>query len=337
MPTPAPALQAPDGGPLDLDALVEALSGQFAVSVGGKQAVRRTRLDTFDRRLRAAGLTLEHQTGSATERLVLSGPEVASTVVANVRNMTWPSLAGALPESPVRDAVAPVAGIRALLVVSDEKRRVRRLELRNEDEKTVARLELDEPAAASAGTAEISVQALRGYEDQARRATRLLQALGLKSVEDGGDRQPDEASSTAHIDRDAPATELLAMELGEFLGDARQPPRPARRSWTPSSCTTSASRCAGPGRRSSWDDPSCPRPCRVAGNQPSNGSACRDPWTSYQLGPHPPRWRGGSLLRMPTTLHRSPPTCDVGGRPSGGHSCAGSSPRGSSDWTATGK
>jgi CHAD domain-containing protein len=216
MPTPAPVLQAPDGGPLALDALVEALSRQFAVSVGGKQAIRRTRLDTFDRRLRAVGLTLEHQTGSAPERLVLSGPEVASTVVANVRNLRWPSLAGALPESPVRDAVAPVAGIRALLVVSDEKRRVRRLALRNGDEKTVARLELDEPAAASASTAEISVHALRGYEDQARRATRLLLGLGLKTVEDGGDRQSDAASPTAHIDRDAPATELLAMELGEF-------------------------------------------------------------------------------------------------------------------------
>jgi CHAD domain-containing protein len=225
MPTSAPSLQAPEGGSLDLDALVEALSAQFAVSVGGKQAIRRTRLDTFDRRLRSAGLTLEHQTRSATERLVLyffspggrSRSDVASTVAANVTKMTWPSLVGALPESPVRDAVAPVMGIRALMVVSDEKRRVRRLELRNEDEKTVARLELDEPAAASAAVAELSVHPLRGYEDQARRATRLLLGLGLKAVEEGSDRQPDDASSTAHVDRDAPATELLAMELSEFL------------------------------------------------------------------------------------------------------------------------
>jgi CHAD domain-containing protein len=216
MPTPAPALQTTDGGPIDLDALVEALSGQFAVSVGGKQTIRRTRLDTFDRRLRSAGLTLEHLTGSAPDRLVLSGPDVASTVVARVTDVVWPTLAGALPESPVREAVAPIAGIRALLVVSDEKRRVRRLELRNEDEKTVARLELDEPAAASGQPAQVSVHALRGYENQARRAARLLIGLGPKPVENGGDHQPDEASSAAHIDRDAPATELLAMELGEF-------------------------------------------------------------------------------------------------------------------------
>jgi CHAD domain-containing protein len=229
MPTPAPALQAADGGPLDLDLLVEALSAQFAVSVGGKQAVRRTRLDTFDRRLRSAGLTLEHEAGSATDRLVLyffspggrSGPDVASTVVANVTNLTWPSLSGALPEGPVREAVAPVAGIRALMVVSDEKRRVRRLELRNEDEKTVARFELNEPAATSAEPAQVAVHALRGYEDQARRATRLLIGLGLQPVEDGSDRQPDDASSTAHIDRDAPATELLATELSEFFAAMR--------------------------------------------------------------------------------------------------------------------
>jgi CHAD domain-containing protein len=221
MPTPPPALQAPEGGPLDLDALVEALSAQFAVSVGGKHTIRRTRLDTFDRRLRSAGLTLEHQTGSATDRLVLGGPDVASTVVANVTNVVWPALAGALPESPVREVAAPVAGIRALMVVSDERRRVRRLELRNEDEKTVARLELDEPAATSAAGAEVSVHPLRGYEDQARRATRLLLGLGLKPVENGGD-QPDEPSSTAHIDRDAPATELLAMELAEFHSAMRE-------------------------------------------------------------------------------------------------------------------
>jgi CHAD domain-containing protein len=222
MRTPAPALQAPDGGSLDLDALVDALSGDFAVSAGGKHVVRRTRLDTFDRRLRAAGLALEHETTTTSERLVLSGPGVASTVVAQVAGVTWPAHAAALPDSPVRDALAPVAGIRSLLVVSDEKRRVRRLELRNEDEKTVARLELDEPAAASTDRAVVTVHALRGYEDQARRATRRLIELGLQPVEDSVDPGSEGAPSTAHIDRAAPATELIAMELGEFLSAMRE-------------------------------------------------------------------------------------------------------------------
>ena len=220
MSTPPSALQAPDGGPLDLAALVDALSGDFAVSTGTRQVVRRTRLDTFDRRLHAAGLTLEHQVAPAGERLVLTGPPTASTVVAHVRDLRWPAHPAALPESPVRDAVAPVASIRALLVVSDEKRRVRRLELRNRDEKTVARLELDEPASTSTRPGQITVHALRGYEDQARRATRLLTDMGLQPVADIREPMAREAP-TVDTDRDAPATALIASELSEFLAAMR--------------------------------------------------------------------------------------------------------------------
>ncbi len=220
--TPVPALQAPDGSHLDLDALVDALSNEFAVSAGGKRLVHRTRLDTFDGRLRAAGLTLQHETTGSTERLVLTGPDVASTIVAHVTDLGWPALVGALPESPVRDAVAPVADIRALLVVADQRRRVRRLELRNKDEKTVARLELDEPTGASSDAAVVTVHALRGYEDQARRATRLLTGLGLRPAEEGDEPDSGPEVSTPTVERDAPATELIAMELGEFLSAMRE-------------------------------------------------------------------------------------------------------------------
>ena len=60
--------------------------------------------------------------------------------------LRWPAFADALPAGPVRDQVAAVAEIRALMVVDEEKRRIRRLELRNGDGKTVVRLEVDEPA-----------------------------------------------------------------------------------------------------------------------------------------------------------------------------------------------
>ena len=43
-----------------------------------------------------------------------------------------------------------MAGIRALMVVSDEKRRMSLLDLRNTDAKTVVRIELDEPVSAGA-------------------------------------------------------------------------------------------------------------------------------------------------------------------------------------------
>jgi CHAD domain-containing protein len=219
MSMPPPALQAPEGGPLDLAAIVDALSRDFTVSTGARKGVRRTRLDTFDHRLRAAGLTLEHQVAAGAEKLVLTGPDSASTVVAHVSGLRWPALVDALPESPVRDTVAAVASIRALMVASDEKRQVRRLDLCNRDEKIVARLELDEPGSASTRPAEATMHALRGYEDQARRATRLLTGIGLRPVADVDDDhdEPGEPPAAASSDRGALATALLATELGEFL------------------------------------------------------------------------------------------------------------------------
>jgi CHAD domain-containing protein len=222
MTSPSRALRAADGGPLDLEAVVGALSGDFAVAAGAKEVVRRVRLDTFDRRLRTAGLTLEYQTTASGERLVLGRPDVPTTVVVPVTSLQWPALADALPAGPVRDAVAPVTGIRALMVVSDEKRRVRRVELRNKDQKIVARLELDEPGAASTAPAELVVRTLRGYDDQARRATRLLTDLGLRSVEEAEDHVLDDEPSTGDIDRSAPANVLLAKALGEFLATMRE-------------------------------------------------------------------------------------------------------------------
>ena len=139
-------LQAADEGRLELDSIVDALAAKYEVAAGGKRLIRRTRLDTFDRRLRAAGLTLEHQIVASAEQLVLGRLDMSSPMAVPVKGLGWPSLAHALPSGPVRDAVIPVTGIRALMVVSDEKRHIQRLDLRNKDGKTVARVELDEPA-----------------------------------------------------------------------------------------------------------------------------------------------------------------------------------------------
>ncbi|MGZ4597829.1 MAG: CHAD domain-containing protein [Actinomycetes bacterium] len=221
MTMPPRVLQAADGGALDLAVVVDALAGEFAVSTGARRVVRRTQLDTFDHRLRAAGLALEHQGATSGERLVLSGTAVASPVVVQGTGLRWPAHAAALPAGPVRDAVAPVTGIRALMVISDEKRRVRWLELRNQDQKIVARVEVDEPGGGSSPRAELAVHTLRGYEDQARRAVRLLRGLGLRPGGPGEDVEPAVVSPTAGLDRDSPAALLLARQLGGFLATMR--------------------------------------------------------------------------------------------------------------------
>jgi CHAD domain-containing protein len=226
--SPSRALQAADDGPLELESIVAALSATFAVATGSKRLVRRRRLDTFDGRLRAAGLTLEHRltaVGDSGEQLVLGRPDGSPTVAVPVRDLRWPAPVEGLPPGPVRDAIAPVVGIRALMVSSDERRRMRRLELRNEDGKIVARIELDEPASPSAVAAEparLTVSSLRGYDDQARRADRLLVGLGLRRAEDGDGDRHGSAAETPVTDREVDARVLLAAALREFLVTMRE-------------------------------------------------------------------------------------------------------------------
>jgi len=209
-------------GQLEVDAIVDALSAKFAVDTGAKRLVRRERLDTFDRRLKAAGLALEQQTVASGIRLVLShldGPLNAEEPAPNLR---WPARADALPAGPVRDSVATVTGIRALMVISSERRRMRLLELRNEDGKTVVRVELDEPAAIGhdAAPSRLTVRSLRGYDQQARRATRLLTRIGLEAVEQ--EREPKPAPRPVGTERDAPANELLTNALSAYLATMRK-------------------------------------------------------------------------------------------------------------------
>jgi CHAD domain-containing protein len=225
---PTRALQAADGGRLELESIVSVLSGQFAVATGSKRLVRRRRLDTFDGRLRAAGLTLEHRLTAlpdSGEQLVLGRPDGLSTVAVPVKDLRWPAPADALPAGPVRDAVAPVIGVRALMVASDERRRMRRLELCNEDGKTVARVELDEPVSRSAVVEEparLTVSRLRGYEDQARRVDRLLASLGLREVEHGDRSGSGSVAEPPSADRDVDARVLLTTSLSDFLVEMRK-------------------------------------------------------------------------------------------------------------------
>jgi CHAD domain-containing protein len=219
--SPTRVLQAADGGPLELESIVEVLSAQFVVATGSRRLIRRRTLDTFDRRLRAAGLTLEHQITAGGERLML-GRADESTISVAVTDLRWPAHADVLPQGSVLDAIAPVIGIRALMVASEERRRLRRLELLNGDGKTVARVDLDEPASAAAAPAHVAVRRLRGYDDQARRADRLLGAIGMRAVERDGDQGPGPVPKNSGPDRSVAAAGVLSAALGDFLLTMRE-------------------------------------------------------------------------------------------------------------------
>jgi CHAD domain-containing protein len=221
MTIPIRALRAGDEGRIGIATIVTALSARYVVATASRQLVRRVCLDTFDRRLRTAGLTLEHQCTDSGERVVVGRSDAASPLVAPAKELRWPAHADVLPAGPVRAAVAGVAGIRALMVVSDEKRRMSLLELRNKDGKIVVRVELDEPVSAGAGPARLTVLTLRGYDEQGRRAARILTGLGLRAVEPGEDRETVGAPPKARVDRAVPASVLLTMALRDFSATMR--------------------------------------------------------------------------------------------------------------------
>src|SRR6478609_7764503 len=133
MTIPVRALRAGDEGRVELATIVSALSARYVVATVSSRLVRCVQLDTFDRRLRRADLTLEHQRTASYARVVVGMSDAAALVGTPAKGQRWPAHADVLPQGPIRDAVAPVAGIRALMVVSDEKRRMVRLDLRNED------------------------------------------------------------------------------------------------------------------------------------------------------------------------------------------------------------
>ncbi|MEP7034406.1 MAG: CHAD domain-containing protein [Actinomycetota bacterium] len=213
-------LHSANGEGLDLPGIFAALSDHFTVASGAKRFVRSARLDTFDRRLRAVGLGLEHQRFASHERLVLSRGDGSSIVTVPVTGQRWPAFAGILP-GPVRDLIVSVTGIRALLVTSDQRRRVQQLELQDEEGKTVARVELDEPASPGSAPAQLTVRTMRGYEEQARRVSRLLAGLGHGVVDRDEGEDPGPAPAAA-MDRLAPATLLLWTALSDFLDTMRE-------------------------------------------------------------------------------------------------------------------
>ncbi|MBC7594803.1 MAG: CHAD domain-containing protein [Kineosporiaceae bacterium] len=226
MTIPFRAFRAADKQQLELGEVVAALSVRFTVATGTKHLVRRARLDTFDRRLLEAGLTLEHQTVASGQRLVLGRLKEPSPLAVSVTKLQWPALADRLPNGPLREAIAGVSGIRALMVISDERRSMRVLDLNNEEGKTVARVEFDEPAPAAIAAgdtpAQLTIRSLRGYDQEARRATQLLTGLGLQAVETDEGREPGSIQPIIGMDRGAPGSELITKALNAYLVAMRE-------------------------------------------------------------------------------------------------------------------
>src|SRR3954447_24567957 len=134
-----------EGAGLEVDGLTAAAPKGLTATPGRSVLVRRRNLDTFDRRLRRAGLQLVAIEDRSGARLVLTDGGSAR-VTADGIPRRLPALAADLPAGPLASRVGEAAGIRALIPGEEERRQVRPFEVRNRDAKLVLRLELDVPA-----------------------------------------------------------------------------------------------------------------------------------------------------------------------------------------------
>ncbi len=172
--------------------LATALSPRFSLrSAGQARTLRRTWLDTADWRLHRAGLTLEH-------RIVPGGGE---TVLADQQGVTlatqsgsarWPCRATDLPEGPLRAALAPVTGERAILETVRTVTRTLPLRVHNTESQAVAWLSVDkltarpgEPASLPASGGARARSLLAGAEVSAGDGAR---GVGGTAVGRGTDR-----------------------------------------------------------------------------------------------------------------------------------------------------
>ena len=195
------------------DKVLKLPGSAFAMSDAARSTtLRRLWLDTFDWRLYRSGLTLEQVSSRGTTELVLTGRDgsvIASDHVVrhragagagvaggNGRAARWPGPLGSLPLGPLRDHIAPVVGVRALLPVARAVSTVRDCRVLNADDKTIARITVDRMAVTYPAAGEVPprvvVTALRGYLAEAQRVSDLL--AGIPGV---SRRQPVRAGSRA--------------------------------------------------------------------------------------------------------------------------------------------
>jgi CHAD domain-containing protein len=184
-----------------------ALSTAFTVSEEPHPpgSVTKTWLDTFDWRLRRAGVLLEYAGERRNGRLLLTKDD--GTPLAEQPITGWPPRRPVLPEQlppgPVRDALIPMASPRALLPQVKAISTVHVARLLNSDGKTVARL-ITNRATVSTPTPSVpaklpprlAIAEVRGYHAQASKAAALLAA----------------------VPRAAPATENLLAAARHALG-----------------------------------------------------------------------------------------------------------------------
>jgi CHAD domain-containing protein len=158
--------------------------------------LRRTWFDTFDWRLHKANLTLERiETGRsrlAGGRLVLAthggggsmelvAPVPADAAGSAVVRTAFP-FDTVVPAGPMRSRLEPIVEMRALSAIVTVRTVVRTFRVRNDDDKTVARVVVEHAAGDHIGDpggvgCRVTVVACRGYDAEAAATARVIEKL----------------------------------------------------------------------------------------------------------------------------------------------------------------
>jgi CHAD domain-containing protein len=216
---------------VSLAAAGEALARHLAVQDGRVHKQDRTFYDTFDGRVHRAGLSLvyadsewqlvERRTGALRARL----PAAAAAERMFVSE---------LAPSPLREALMPIVDVRALMPVARVRSRERSLDVLDDEDKTVARMALEEPALVKSARAHVALRprirlaAVRGYDVELARVRDVLEGeLGFIALEEplideavraaGGSPGGTSSKPEVRLEYDEPAGIAAAKVLRELL------------------------------------------------------------------------------------------------------------------------
>ncbi len=202
--------------------VVERLTGRYTVDIGRGTTVTRIPLETFDRRLVAAGLALHLQEFAGEAALVLRRDD-GSEVTSAATGFTAPAVADRLPPGAVRDIVAGPMKLRAVIAGPPKRRRVQLLTVRDKNSKAVVRIELDAPAGSGAtdalGGTVLTVSPVKGYERDGTRVLGLLSRLPGVAPVAAPDPEPAIKPPAALIERSTPAPQAVADVVSGYLAE----------------------------------------------------------------------------------------------------------------------
>lgn len=164
------------------------LESFLRVVAAAPSRAHQTFYDTYEWNLWFEGLVLYHHDGKTVCASLDQGWPGATIEESPAETMPA-RFASNWPESPLRDLVAPLSGLRALMPVADIATSTCTMELLNSDHKVVFRFDIISLYASEKEQPPYArfcrLRPLRGYTREAKQATQCLESLGFKPTESG--------------------------------------------------------------------------------------------------------------------------------------------------------